>query len=126
MQQLETGDRTMIKRIKEWAIRKLGGFTSGDCELLYGPFARTVHIVRHDVQTERVYANLKIGKDMIPYITGDQIRKRLVSEIAGQIEPFVEFRCSQLEPPYYETATCRAKLTVLIPENGGVIQHDSP
>lgn len=120
----EAVNRMMIKRIKEWAIRKLGGFTSGDCELLYGPFSRPFNVVQKDIHTEQIYAGLQLTETMMDCLTQKQIERILVNEIAKQIEPFVEFRFNSLEPEQYGAAICRAKMTVLIPGNGGVIQHE--
>lgn len=105
--------RETWKRIKEWLIKKLGGYTKAEYDALAGcvrtryeflpPQRMDVHVIRAE------------GEYAFPYAPpAEYMKDKLLVEIAKQAEPYVNWETSESYLDFLDhKKTIRASLRVL-------------
>ena len=100
----------MFKRFKEWLIKKPGGYTKREYEIIADmPVARLSmeQYTTHTLKAERAieYEYFDDGT------TKRQLKDALLLDLLKVVEPFIEIETSSL--PYMDTIFVRAVLRVL-------------
>lgn len=104
------------KRMREWAIKKLGGYTSPN------PFdpplyiQTTLHTKR--IQGQEIILDRDLGE---PYFSEDNVKRRLMRGIADRIlennlYTMEVFKPNSVRSPYYDENIYRMTVFVEVPE----------
>lgn len=115
-----------ISKIKDALIKKLGGYTEHD---MFEERMITFHEPKivTQFQLAQVFGSVKSYVFRFEGMSEEEkekiIKDELFHQIANQIRPFIEYQVGVPEPPTYEVVTARARLRVMQPEEGDVVQH---
>ena len=116
-----------ISKIKDALIKKLGGYTEQEMIEDRRFHFRETKIATTHLQLAQINGRMKFTELELKYIPEDQrerwIKDQLLHRICQQIGPYIEYQVGATEPPPYEVRTVRARLRVVQPENGAVLQE---
>lgn len=113
-------------KIKDSIIKKLGGYTRKEWDRFLGiQCPAPKRITTLDLETLVGHFGFALDEwDCLGASKGESIAKTMLLQgIARQLAPFVEFTVLEPKPPRF-TVEVIAKVQVLRPENGGVLQYE--